>query len=159
MATVKLKSKNIKDPKKLKYYLPFSFMVTTTICPELIQKLYGSTAKNNDTPASKKPSYVSSNYEKYCNTFQYSTESTDTIETFEKKSTEPKKGKINRISTRNYVHYCILIFLLYFLDLICLSRNARALKRICPPVTVNVDRLNFEDILKFKVCISSLLFN
>ena len=65
MSTVKLKSKNIKDPKKLKYYIPFSFMVTTTICPELVQKLYGSTAKNNDTPASKKPSFVISNYEKY----------------------------------------------------------------------------------------------
>lgn len=88
MSKEKLKSKNIRDPKKLKYYVPFSFLSTTTLCPELTARLYCAVVVENDHVNLKKTSFVSIDYEKYCNTFQYAIDN----ESSDNKSSDTKKG-------------------------------------------------------------------
>lgn len=92
MSTVKLKSKNIRDSKRAKYYLPFSFLASTTFCPELKAQIYLTNTNGEGISCIKKTSYVSFNYEKYCNTFKYATE----IDKEEKVNDETKSNEIQK---------------------------------------------------------------
>lgn len=91
MSTVKLKSKNIRDSKRAKYYIPFTFLASTTFCPDLNSQIYLANA-NGNASCIKKTSYVSFNYEKYCNTFKYATE----IDKEEKVNDETKSIEIKK---------------------------------------------------------------
>lgn len=52
----KIQSKKLKDIKKIKYQLPYTFMLTTSLCPEITKTYYEFTNCNN--------------YEKYCKTVE-----------------------------------------------------------------------------------------
>ena len=54
---------------KLRAYMPFSFVATTSVCPNLLQDLYGveNLDKSRDIKELIKTTYVSFDYEKYCN--------------------------------------------------------------------------------------------
>ena len=49
--------------------MPFSFVTTTSVCPNLFQDLYGveNLYKSRDIKQLIKATYVSFDYEKYCN--------------------------------------------------------------------------------------------